>query len=1036
MVGEEADMDELLLPPPLMDVDDDALLEAFLDAEGLVEEAPTKKRKPANRGAGQALEEALAENATLKARVRELERAERAADGAAAAKLTVVEHEKARDARKHRSDLKKNNTIKDAAIEQRDAEKQEKERLDAANQINKAEVRRLNGEMMEMRKRATKAEAKLVELAGQRDKQMEIVQRLREEAKTLVAPEDFAKLETNYQEQLDSMAALRSAVESLETEKEDAHEREAELSAQMKEIEANSKGESRSSAASNKWLDALKKATGIKVKSMSVPPRKRPPGDSEWEKLSVRHMAAVLEGRGEGDDINLIADALHRCGYLDKLMGADRMQAIVKGIVRKAVGKVQEHWTPRHSVHVWDRLELSRSQMQTLTHLLSFIYNPTTDVYVPIRAWTNPKDSLDFVLTARLAGRWTREREYAAIASQMGIQVGENGRCERDAIRCTSLLYTNYAGALRGTYTSERPAQPVLFLDGTGGGLGRGICHGEMGCADFTKVGEVDVKQSRATLQPLFLYEGNDHAEPLRSNLDLAITSYNKLVKQGCFDRVSSAGVTETLPARPLTAADMQGAKATYGMRTTCHSVWCKCKNREGGSAHHAFSAPKESYEEICEYCDEIGCEMKTFDEMCSWAHYSPGVARGEAFTPVHCNCCGYKADTEAKWRADLKAWHAMSDEEQAAAQAVHMDSGDPLNSHQQHHHQVLYMPPLPHHGMDRCGVDNLHLVYLNIFKHLFKYTVHEGLPESKKKLISKYLKDMHFYSYDAASLDDDPVSHWIGREVKRFIDEAHLHLPFLLQIAAAPADCVAAMAACANAEGEQQMEYDPDYAPTAAEVAAEEKLEPLMMVNATRWDRFLDYVHEISREWPQGEADTDEYRKGRALNAFNLGNAVAIDVHELKPTMLTWVPHIMCFIVPRQMVLLGDPTRRSCDACESFGAMAKKLIKHATCRRPLMRASERTDHGAKAKEAGAPERRWTQTFKVGFCEQAFKRLCVRESLQHGKANAAYLQRADARRTAVGKEYAHKKFVPTGSPIQPMPSVYEAAKALGVRPCA
>ena len=29
--------------------------------------------------------------------------------------------------------------------------------------------------------------------------------------------------------------------------------------------------------------------------------------------------------------------------------------------------------------------------------------------------------------------------------------------------------------------------------------------------------------QSRATLQPLFLYQGNDHAAPLRANLELSI---------------------------------------------------------------------------------------------------------------------------------------------------------------------------------------------------------------------------------------------------------------------------------------------------------------------------------------------------------------------------------------------------------------------------------------------------------------------------------------------------------------------------------
>ena len=44
-------------------------------------------------------------------------------------------------------------------------------------------------------------------------------------------------------------------------------------------------------------------------------------------------------------------------------------------------------------------------------------------------------------------------------------------------------------------------------------------------------------------------------------------------------------------------------------------------------------------------------------------------------------------------------------------------------------------MPPLPEHGMERCGVDNLHLIHLNCFKHYFTYTVHEGLPNSKKEI-------------------------------------------------------------------------------------------------------------------------------------------------------------------------------------------------------------------------------------------------------------------------------------------------------------
>ena len=55
--------------------------------------------------------------------------------------------------------------------------------------------------------------------------------------------------------------------------------------------------------------------------------------------------------------------------------------------------------------------------------------------------------------------------------------------------------------------------------------------------------------------------------------------------------------------------------------------------------------------------------------------------------------------------------------------------------------------------------------------------------------VMRNYLKKMGFYSYDAADVEENPVKRWIGREVKRFLSEADKHLPFLLQIAAAPTE-------------------------------------------------------------------------------------------------------------------------------------------------------------------------------------------------------------------------------------------------------
>ena len=140
----------------------------------------------------------------------------------------------------------------------------------------------------------------------------------------------------------------------------------------------------------------------------------------------------------------------------------------------------------------------------------------------------------------------------------------------------------------------------------------------------------------------------------------------------------------------------------------------------------------------------------------------------------------------------------------------------------------------------------------------------------------------------------------------------------------------------------------------------------------------------------------------------------VCNDLIRLKPTMMSWVPHIALMVVPRQMVLLGDPTRRSCDACESWGAMVKKLIKHTTCRRRLDKAPTTHKKGDKM---------WAQNFTKGFVQQAFARACVRESLQHGPENAVFAQRADARRVAKGKASGPRKAY-QGEKL-PMETIYE-----------
>ena len=347
------------------------------------------------------------------------------------------------------------------------------------------------------------------------------------------------------------------------------------------------------------------------------------------------------------------------------------------------------------------------------------------------------------------------------------------------------------------------------------------------------------------------------------------------------------------------------------------------------------------------------------------------GCSRGGKFTPFTCPECGY-SPTARQAKSDLANFNALTDDEQKAVRKKHVEGGA-------HFHVELFMGMMTVGlGMRRVGADQLHLIYLNFFKHLFKYTVHEPLPDSKKVIVSQYLKAAGFYSYDAADDSDDPVKRWIGREVKRFLHEADMHLPFLLRLASTDIDVCPETAAALNAAGEEEMDLsDDEFAPTDAEVAAEAAREPLINQNATMWDRFLCWVRQIEAPWG---VDTNAYRKGRALQYCNHARACSRDLHKLKPTLASWVPHIACNIVPRQMIDLGDPARRAADACESYGAVAKKTIKFRTCRRHR-----------------------SATFTRGYIEQAFRRLTVRATLIHGPENAKFLQRKDARLLACGR---------------------------------
>eukprot|EP00965_Chrysotila_dentata_P094098 3110295-Pleurochrysis_carterae.AAC.1 len=74
--------------------------------------------------------------------------------------------------------------------------------------------------------------------------------------------------------------------------------------------------------------------------------------------------------------------ALEKGGILEKLLN---MPQIRRKLASEAVKSVQEHWSTRFAVHIWDRLDLGRRQFDTLRYLPSFIYDAESGTYVPIK---------------------------------------------------------------------------------------------------------------------------------------------------------------------------------------------------------------------------------------------------------------------------------------------------------------------------------------------------------------------------------------------------------------------------------------------------------------------------------------------------------------------------------------------------------------------------------------------------------------------------------------------------------------------------
>ena len=140
-------------------------------------------------------------------------------------------------------------------------------------------------------------------------------------------------------------------------------------------------------------------------------------------------------------------------------------------------------------------------------------------------------------------------------------------------------------------------------------------------------------------------------------------------------------------------------------------------------------------------------------------------------------------------------------------------------------------------------------------------------------------------------------------------------------------------------------------------------------------------------------------------------------------------IPHVMTNIVTRQMVMDGDPNRRSCEQSEALGVDLKFDLHKRCARNHTTKRVTRNAHGEIVKQwrAKLNKSRVMQVLErplpgarplprdhalIGSYAarvQVFSRGCLRESLRRDEASVTYLQRRDHSIMLTGKAAPMKR---------------------------
>lgn len=512
-----------------------------------------------------------------------------------------------------------------------------------------------------------------------------------------------------------------------------------------------------------------------------------------WE--NVQFVTAALADRHP----SVVAVALAKNQQISGLLQTKELQPAMKESIAAVLQRVQQHWGPRHAVILMQEIHSSRSEFDALRHLLSYKYDREKDMYQRISVWTNPWKENDVLYAPTLAARAPRERERESIFAKCGAGASEDGLYSgiTEFEPQIAAYVEHYWTAIDAEVQDGRtPLMLVLTGDATGGWRGDAVTHGELGIGSWVK----GKAQSRLTLLPLFLMEGDDSAENLRNKITKVADAYNKLKRRGNLT-VKINGAPTDVRVKMLVAADFQFFKAAMNMSKYTSAIWCSCQ------LDNMFKwpgQPLDQWEQVhrvalalayittlmlvattsCAqaeaYYASLKCELKDLATICMLNHYSVEVLEGRAFEPFCCPC-GWTSGNEMEWRRTMEAHAQLEGEELRAAELEH--SSNPI-----HCRHKPYHPPLFQQGTLDMSADVLHLLFINMFAFFMELTILVHIVQLDPPLrepCEVYLRHIGLpMKLVKAKTVTEMKQSLTGRDAKVVISAALQHVPELLQFA------------------------------------------------------------------------------------------------------------------------------------------------------------------------------------------------------------------------------------------------------------